>query len=387
MELHRCLERWVRLHALLHNRSAYDPFRSSGELSFNFCLTLSLPCILTNRGQLENKIEPARKILKEDMVMPTLEEVKTCRAYIKKVLQETTIGEGIYFKNLTFFPLINGKIDPLECLLLEEAIAMKAASVTEVSESGSVPNLMVCNNSTLPILVPEGEILIGGKQNRVVNLTVIIKPYSYFVLPVSCVEQGRWRNASASFSPEFHAPPTLRARKMRNIHQMDTHAPVEEHVQSSVWDEVDRYLDEASASAPTRSMPETFRSHQTEIDEYRKNLTLEPRANGVAAVCGGTLLGVEMFNSPAKLQRVWGRLSQAYILEALTERFQPKLPKASSQVVKDFLKGLGSKTGRKAFPAGDGFELKILKNDLFGSAVFYEGRLCHLVALTLEVQY
>ena len=63
----------------------------------------------------------------------------------------------------------------------------------EVNESGSVPNLAVKNKCDRPLLIPEGEILIGAKQNRVINITVLVAAGVKFVLPVSCVEAGRWR--------------------------------------------------------------------------------------------------------------------------------------------------------------------------------------------------
>ena len=61
------------------------------------------------------------------------------------------------------------------------------------TEDGEVPNLSVTNSSDRPILIPEGEILVGAKQNRVVNVTVLVAARSTFKVPVSCVEQGRWR--------------------------------------------------------------------------------------------------------------------------------------------------------------------------------------------------
>ena len=86
------------------------------------------------------------------------------------------------------------------------------AVVEEVNESGSVPNLAVTNKCKRPLLIPEGEILIGAKQNRVINVTVLVAAGVKFVLPVSCVEAGRWRYQSRHFESKFCAPPSLGIR-------------------------------------------------------------------------------------------------------------------------------------------------------------------------------
>ena len=65
-------------------------------------------------------------------------------------------------------------------------------TVEEVSESGSVPNLLVENKGDIRILFIEGEELVGAKQNRVLNTSVLIAAKSRVKIPVSCVEAGRW---------------------------------------------------------------------------------------------------------------------------------------------------------------------------------------------------
>lgn len=77
-------------------------------------------------------------------------------------------------------------------LTLGEALAAGTLTITEISEGGSVPELAVINEGNLPVLFLDGEELAGAKQNRVVNTTILLKEHSKTVIPVSCVEQGRW---------------------------------------------------------------------------------------------------------------------------------------------------------------------------------------------------
>ena len=60
---------------------------------------------------------------------------------------------------------------------------------------------------------------MGAKQNRVINVTVLVAAGVKFVLPVSCVEAGRWRYQSRHFESKFCAPPSLRNKKLKAVHR------------------------------------------------------------------------------------------------------------------------------------------------------------------------
>ena len=77
--------------------------------------------------------------------------------------------------------------------------------VTEVSDGGRVPELQVVNDSPRYVLIVDGEELVGAKQNRIVNLTILVPPKTSLTIPVSCVEAGRWREVSREFTPAPHA--------------------------------------------------------------------------------------------------------------------------------------------------------------------------------------
>src|SRR5437667_4791990 len=91
-------------------------------------------------------------------------------------------------------PLIrhNGAIREPDYLLLEDAISQGKVRVTELHAGGSVPELRLENAANLPVLVVDGEELVGAKQNRVLNLTVLAPAKQTIVIPVSCVEDARW---------------------------------------------------------------------------------------------------------------------------------------------------------------------------------------------------
>ena len=76
--------------------------------------------------------------------------------------------------------------------LLESAMAASTLRITEVSEGGSVPFLRAENVGRKPVLILDREELVGGKQNRIVNASIIILQGEAIDIPVSCMEAGRW---------------------------------------------------------------------------------------------------------------------------------------------------------------------------------------------------
>ena len=115
-------------------------------------------------------------------------------------LADITIGPEQQYKNMAVFALLANQGADVEFITLDEALAQRALVITEINESGRVPELKVVNNSRQKILLLDGEELVGAKQNRVLNVTILLAPNSETLIPVSCIEQGRWSYASKEFS-------------------------------------------------------------------------------------------------------------------------------------------------------------------------------------------
>ncbi|MBW1859720.1 MAG: hypothetical protein JRI70_06485, partial [Deltaproteobacteria bacterium] len=108
---------------------------------------------------------------------------------IREYLKQAKIGRKQAHKNLAIFPILSSYAAAVDYMLLDQALTEELIRIVEVDESGSVPELKVVNRSPKKVLILDGEELVGAKQNRIVNITILIQGKSTTVIPVSCVEQ------------------------------------------------------------------------------------------------------------------------------------------------------------------------------------------------------
>src|SRR6266478_2538129 len=109
---------------------------------------------------------------------------------LAELLSNVSIEAPMGYGKLRLFPL---KLEPksdLQYLTLDDAVREKVVTIEEKSVAGSVPKLRVRNRAKDRLLIVDGSTLIGAKQNRVVNLSLMLAPDSLTEIPVSCVERG-----------------------------------------------------------------------------------------------------------------------------------------------------------------------------------------------------
>lgn len=122
---------------------------------------------------------------------------------MEKVMKNYTgqlrIGKRQAYRNMALFPVIMEDAPSPDYLTLDEALQDGAIEITEVSEGGVVPELKVTNKSSRNVLILDGEELVGAKQNRVINVTILIGAKRTVLIPVSCVEQRSGRTGERIF--------------------------------------------------------------------------------------------------------------------------------------------------------------------------------------------
>ena len=177
-----------------------------------------------------------------------------------------------------------------------------------------MPELAVTNPTDANVLLYDGEELLGAKQNRILNITVLVAARSTTPIPVSCVEEGRWSRRSASFASAPHAAhPELRRRKAQRL----AAEPLARGVaQSEVWDEVRAKSARMGVHSPTGAQADVFRSRENELRELERAFPLQPGQCGALLALGDDLC-LDYVSRPEAFARLYPKLRAGYLLDAL----------------------------------------------------------------------
>ncbi len=338
---------------------------------------------------------------------------------LRQKLRAVTIGNPLRGHGISVYPLFAADDPAGDTILLQDALAGHLAEVSEVSESGSVAELKVSNRSDHLVLIPEGEILVGAKQDRTINITLLVEPHSERIVPVSCVEQGRWKRTSRTFAAGGYATPGVRARKTVTVNANRRHGGTAQSDQGGVWEDIARYVADSGADSATGSLSHAFAATGDRLARLRKALPLPAGAAGVLVTVGTEVLGLDLFDAPQNLQTIWPRLADAYFLEAVLrlDRAQgdeeEKEPDTTGDLDDDtraakcdhaaavfmekvaqhlefmaVTEGAAADTGPGSGPAtakaGAGVPLEVAGPELVGTGLWYDGRIRHLAAFPCE---
>lgn len=298
------------------------------------------------------------------------------------------VGQPIRHGSLTVFPLFPSEATTEEVLYLlsDEAVAAGTLTVEEVSESGSVPTLLVHNRGDQRVLFLEGEELRGAKQNRVLNTSVLVGARTKATIPVSCVEQGRWRFRTRHFTPsDSYSSAKLRQRLKSSVSRSLQAGQGHHSDQGAVWSEVARQMSSLGSSSETHAMADTYESHRGRVEEFRARLGYIEGATGLAVAVGPTIVALDLFDKPATCQKIWGRLLSGCVMDALEETRTETL--ADSSAVEILLKRLEDAPWKESPAVGEGHEFRAEPgSDTHASALTYSSSLLHGSAvLSVEV--
>ena len=292
-------------------------------------------------------------------------------------LPRIRVGSAINHEALSVFPLFSEPNGFVEYRLCQDALADSTVAVEEVSDGGSVPELLVDNKGDSRVLFLEGEELVGAKQNRILNTSVLVPAHTKLKIPVSCVEQGRWRYKSRQFgSSGSHSPSklrhTLKGSVSRSIKEQRGHTSD----QGAVWEEVGTLHARHGVASGTGAMSDAFDTFQDRIAAYRENLKYIEGATGVVFAVGNRVLSVDLFDKPATCQKVWDRLLSGVVFDALEAKEGSE--RVSTTEVEQLLRTTNDFRWEQAKAVGDGEEYRADSDaGAHASALVFERAVVH----------
>jgi hypothetical protein len=287
------------------------------------------------------------------------------------------VGEPLRFKALAVFPLFTTAKSAVEYALADEVMRDQLLTVQETSEAGSVPELLVENKSDWRVLFIEGEELVGAKQNRILNTSILVAAKSKTKIPVSCVERGRWRYDSAMFGLSgSHSPASVRYELKGSVTRALKEHGARHSDQGAVWGTVHAMNLCSGAHSATDAMSAAFEVHAKELAEFREHLKYAEGATGLAVVIGKQIVGCDLFDKPSTCRKVWDRLLSGVGLETIARKETSESAEIAD--VERFIETTRGANWQATPPIGEGEEYRAeFAHGEQASALAFEDTLVH----------
>jgi hypothetical protein len=285
------------------------------------------------------------------------------------------LGDAVEHRGVVVAPLFPRVKPQAEYVTLEAALPL-GFRVAEVDAAGSVPELAVANPLESNVLLYDGEELLGAKQNRILNVTVLVAAQSETRIPVSCVEQGRWHARSAFFGAAQHAAyPELRRRKAERL----STAPMDRGAaQSEVWDAVAEKAGRLGVHSPTAAQADVYGAYDRDLGALREAFPLYPGQSGALLLLDGRMC-LDYLSRPEAFARLYPKLLEGYLLDAIEH-----LDGKASGDPEDFVAAL-DEVPRSRWPsAGLGEDLRLRGDGIVGSGLELYGELVQICAFSTE---
>lgn len=273
-------------------------------------------------------------------------------------------------------------------LTLDEALAQGGFTITEIGAAGQVPALQVINNLEQRVLLLDGEELVGAKQNRVLNLTILLAPKSVTTIPVSCIERGRWSYNSRNFrSPQRAMSAALRKKKARSVSFCIRNFGSYQSDQGEIWEEIEAKFARAGIQpSPTQALSDLCEVRQDRSNDYLQHFSPCDRQLGLAAFIDGALAGVELLGRYDTLQRLYDKLVGSYILDALETAQRGVAAATASDLLADFLEEAAAAIPERRPSVALGWDFRLESSTVLGAGLEFEDQILQLSLFQREAE-
>ena len=196
--------------------------------------------------------------------------------------------------------LVQIRVEPTANFLFRPAgpeIKTGGLIISESTGEGVVGKLIAINNTGEYLLLTDADILVGAKQNRVLNKSMLLAPLSKTVLDVSCIERLRWQYTSKNFSnPGAVADPDLRKEKARSLSFMKNNPeePMAD-TQRAVWSHVQERIREKGCPGRTESYSELINYCMDRAGNNFPVCEPENGCNGLAIILDRKVISADLF--------------------------------------------------------------------------------------------
>ncbi|MBI1756388.1 MAG: hypothetical protein HYR64_04690 [Fimbriimonas ginsengisoli] len=263
------------------------------------------------------------------------------------VAQKLTLGTPVQIGTLAIVPIVSTV--PLareKYRTLAEATKLGLVEIVELPGGQEVNSLEVRNKGDLPLLLFAGELLLGGKQDRIVGKDSIVPAKGRRDVPVFCVEHGRWSGSTNFRGGDTFVPSAVRQ------------AAVQGGRQDQVWDRVAKANADVGVAPSTGTFRATVDSPKVRgaADHLMAlvNARFKPTAGTVGVICwmNGRIHSADLFANGGLFSASRAKLFRSYALDVQLLS-SPKATPVDARACKAFLAAIVA--AKRGAMEGDAF--------------------------------
>lgn len=223
-----------------------------------------------------------------------------------------------FIRNLVVYPLVFKGKGGDGVVTLDEAVS---ESAVDIQDNLGVDSVTLTNRGNSPLLILEGESLLGARQDRIFNTTSVVEAGVQEILPVSCVEKERWSGNSTFKTSIALAFPSLRSVLRSTVTTNLVSRGIPRSNQNSIWRLIDKTLKVTRTMSRTKSMHDAYATLKSEIDRYIEELGEMQNVTGYMVFAGDKFIALDIFSSYELLKKYEKKLFASYAMQGILERY------------------------------------------------------------------
>ena len=295
-------------------------------------------------------------------------EYKTELKIDENTLEMELLDFQIY-DNIAVIP-IKTKASKMDILTVKKGFELGLINIAECPES-RVNQIIVENNSISPLLLIDGDEILGAKQNRIVNSSTLVAAKTKISLSVSCVEQGRW-----AYSESFKHSPYIANSITRGVKAKARYE--DRDAQSDVWNSINSLEMRNSFCSETHAMSESYDRQKNLYEKYIDKFKRVKGQTGAMVFVNGEFRGMDIFINPQIYREYHEKILKSYIIDKEETSAESFNKHNIAEKALETLKAMGDCEIKKNKTDGIGRSISFSNEIGTGSALIYKGEILHI---------
>jgi len=282
--------------------------------------------------------------------------------------------------NITIAQLKYNCNEVANIISLENAFKNNYVIIKEMVQQ-RVNSVELENLSNSYIFILDGDMIKGAKQNRVINTSILVAPKGTAIIPVSCVEEGRWEETDEDFDYSMDiAHNSIRYSKLNHINNKSSLEFDFQANQRNVWNNVEEIIHCLDVKSPTNSHTDTYKQLDDELVSSTSNFDINEESNGILILVNNKIISCEIFNNKKLYSDYFNKILVSAAMEAKMKKINHTIEKLDAEKInnklvnmfKEYQNNIDNVKSNQAVCEGDEMRLNCNDRAFYGLVFFNE---------------